>query len=213
MRTTFLFLIIYIVPFLGLSQKKSNNEGFKKMWSTEKALDVPESVKWNKEKDIYYISNVNGKPLKKNGKGFISKLKPNGKIKKKKWITGLNAPKGMGIHDGKLYVTDIDRLVKIDINEGQIIATYKVKNAEFLNDIDIDNKGTVYISDMSKNVIYYLNEGNIKKWHDGSELNEPNGLKVKNGRLYVGMKNKIISFNIDKGSKNVNLEANETNKV
>jgi hypothetical protein len=55
---------------------------------------------------------------------YISKVSPKGKMVNLKWMTGLDAPKGAAIHDGKLFVTDIDRLVEIGIDVGEIANTY-----------------------------------------------------------------------------------------
>jgi hypothetical protein len=40
------------------------------------------------------LSNIDGKPDEKDGRGFISKISPvNGTIIELNWVTGLNAPK------------------------------------------------------------------------------------------------------------------------
>ena len=40
----------------------------------------------------------------------------------REWATGLDAPKGMALANGQLYVADIDRLVEIDPATGKIVA-------------------------------------------------------------------------------------------
>ena len=56
-------------------------------WATAKELKVPESVLYNDAQDILYISNINGSPLEKNGKGFISKVNLSGEIEDLEWET------------------------------------------------------------------------------------------------------------------------------
>jgi hypothetical protein len=79
---------------------------------------TPESVLYDAESDVYLVSNINGTPLEADDNGFISKVTPDGKITELKWIDGakdtikLNAPKGMAISGGVLYVADIDTLHK-----------------------------------------------------------------------------------------------------
>src|SRR5688572_17488435 len=49
-------------------------------------LATPESVLHDADADVYLVSNVDGEPLAADGKGFIAKLTPDGKVDKLKWI-------------------------------------------------------------------------------------------------------------------------------
>jgi len=157
-------------------------------WATPTDLKVPESVLFDDARDILYISNINGTPLEKNDKGFISKVTLAGEIEKLEWVTGLNAPKGSGIWQNKLYVTDIDELVEIDIEAGTILNKYPAENAVFLNDITVDDSGNVYVSDMSteNSVIYKFFDGTLEVWLQDEQISRPNGLFFENGKLIVG---------------------------
>jgi sugar lactone lactonase YvrE len=159
-----------------------------KQWETEKELRVPESVLYDESGNILYVSNINGRPTEKNGQGFISKVSLDGKIEVLKWATGLNAPKGSAIHENKLYVSDIDQLVEIDLKTGKILARYPADGAEFLNDVATDASGNVYVTDMSSknSVIYRWTQGKMTVWARGSEISNPNGLCMEEKRLLVG---------------------------
>ncbi|MCK4312489.1 MAG: SMP-30/gluconolactonase/LRE family protein [Candidatus Cloacimonetes bacterium] len=159
-----------------------------KQWETDKILKTPESVIYDQENDILYVSNINGKPSQKNGKGFISKVGLGGKIIELKWITGLNAPKGSAIFNGKLYIADIDQLVEIDIKKGKILKKHKAKGAIFLNDVAVDNSGNVYVSDMysQNSCIYKFDRKDISVWLKGKDISSPNGLFAEEDRLIVG---------------------------
>lgn len=187
-------VIIFFMMIIMLCCGKSNGFKVTQEWATDTVLDVPESVKYNAMKNEIYVSNINGKPLEKNGKGYIAKLALDGKIVEKQWITGFNAPKGMGIIDDTLYVTDIDRVHAIDINKGEIVKTYNAPKAEFLNDIDIDASGTIYISDMSTADIYVLKDDTLSVWLKLG-YQSPNGLYLSNGRLLVGTSSGIVAVN------------------
>src|SRR5688572_19671463 len=76
-------------------------------WTSDTTLRVPESVFVDAKNNVLYVANIDGKPDGKDGKGFISILTPDGKVKKRDWVTGLDAPKGMGVYKNNLYVTDI----------------------------------------------------------------------------------------------------------
>ncbi len=151
-------------------------------------MKVPESVKYDSLRHVVYVSNINGKPAEKNGKGFISKLTVDGKIIKLKWITGLNAPKGMALYQNHLFVTDIDQLVKIDIIKGRIEKRFQAPGALFLNDAAVDRNGTIYISDTSErhSVIYRWAKDTISVWVKNPQIKSPNGLFLSNNELYVG---------------------------
>ena len=62
-----------------------------------------------------YIANVGGEGEARDGNGYISRATTGGKLHQQKWVTGLDAPKGAIVSGDKLYVSDIDRLVEIDI--------------------------------------------------------------------------------------------------
>lgn len=159
-----------------------------KQWETEKVLRVPESVLYHESGNILYVSNINGRSTHKNGQGFISKVSLDGKIERFKWATGLNAPKGSAIYGNKLYVSDIDRLVEIDLETGKILAKYPAAGARFLNDVAADASGNVYVTDMSSenSAIYKLSQGNMTVWVKGKEIINPNGLFMEEKRLVVG---------------------------
>ncbi|MBW1696115.1 MAG: PQQ-binding-like beta-propeller repeat protein [Deltaproteobacteria bacterium] len=159
-----------------------------KLWETKTELRVPESVLYNPSEDIIYVSNINGKPTEKNGRGFISKVSLSGEIKVLKWATGLNAPKGSAIYRDSFYVSDIDELVEIDLKTGKVIDRYPAAGAGFLNDVAVDNEGNVYVSDMSSknSVIYKLVQKKMVLWLKGPEISRPNGLYAEKNKLILG---------------------------
>jgi DNA-binding beta-propeller fold protein YncE len=169
-------------------------------WSTAPVFKVPESVFFDPEAEYLYVSNINGGPAQKNALGFLSKVDLNGQALDLEWITGLDAPKGMAVHGEKLYVTDIDRLVVIDKNRGSVLTVYPVPGAKFLNDIAVDPKGTVYISDSSAEAIYALEGGRITTVLSGVRyLKEPNGLFWEGDALLIGVRSRILKWKPNKG--------------
>ena len=150
-------LILLLIPGLVAAQNLTGSPAAKQIWETPRELMVPESVMYDAEHQVIYVANIAGKPTEKTGQGFIAQINLDGRIKKLRWVTGLNAPKGMGIFQDTLYVTDIDRVHAIDMGSGKIKSTWNVEGAKFLNDIAIDQKGTVYITDM-----YAIQKGEIE---------------------------------------------------
>lgn len=196
-RTFFLGLMVVfcfaVVVALGVQHAWGGDVGkstytVTKQWETQQELRIPESVLYDEARNILYVSNINGKPAEKNGQGFISKVALDRKIEVLKWATGLNAPKGSAIYKNKLYVSDIDHLVEIDLKTGKIVARYPAAGAQFLNDLAVDASGNVYVSDMSSanSAIYQLSNGAITVWLKGPEINMPNGLYMEEKQLLVG---------------------------
>src|ERR1700704_2976197 len=90
-----------------------------KKWETDSLLKVPESVLYDAGDKVLYVSNIEGtEPWGKDGKGSIGKVGLDGKIIKADWVTGLQAPKGLGLYKGKLYAADIDNVAVIDVAKG-----------------------------------------------------------------------------------------------
>lgn len=154
-------------------------------WSTDTLLTTSESVIYDKQRDVLYVSNIAGDPAEADGIGFISKVDLNGKITDVKWIDGLDSPKGLGIHDGKLYVTDLTKIVEIDIEAGKVSKSHDVEGSVFLNDITIDANGKVYASDSRGGSIYTLENEKVTKILDS--LSGPNGLLADKEQFLVAL--------------------------
>lgn len=152
------------------------------LWETEADLATCESVLYDEASGTIYVSNIEGGASEKDGVGSISIISSSGEILNRNWVTGLNAPKGMGISNGKLFVTDIDELVEIDIETASITNRFPVKDAQFLNDLDTYG-GKVYFSDMRAGKIHIFENGEISTFAENQE--NINGLRVDdNGNLY-----------------------------
>jgi hypothetical protein len=152
-----------------------------------KGFSHPESVDLDIAHQVFYVTNLNGGPLDKDGNGFISRVSRDGKLLDLKWIEGgLNAPKGIVMQGYRMWVTDIDRLHEIDTRSGKIVATHDAPGAKFLNDPAVDAKGNVYASDIATGLIWQLKDGKLAPWYDKDDLPHINGLRViHGGRLLV----------------------------
>ncbi len=158
--------------------------GPSEVWRAEGFSD-PESVAHDPTQDVLYVSNVAGEAMAKDGKGFISRLSPDGKIVALEWATGLDAPKGMAVVGERLYVSDIDALVAIDTKSGAIASRWPAAGAKFLNDVAADAEGRVFVSDMMTNRIWLLDGDSFALWLEDARLENPNGLKVAGDKLIV----------------------------
>jgi hypothetical protein len=173
-----LFVGVLSFSFNAISEERA-------VWSVCDSCSNPESVYYDQGSDILYISNVAGAGDKKDGNGWLSKLNSTGKVISAKWVTGFDAPKGMRLQNGTLWVSDIDSVVAVNTKSGKISKRIKVKGAKFLNDVAIAPDGTIYVSDTVGNAIYTIKNGKVSIFMSGKELASPNGLLFKDGKLYV----------------------------
>ena len=155
-------------------------------WELADGVECPESAYFDGDSGSLFLSQIgDGGPTGKDGDGYISRLTPDGKVLSAKWVSGLNAPKGLRSHGGRLWVSDIDRLVEIDIAKAKIVATIPVPGAVFLNDVTCDANGTVYVSDSMISKIYRCREGQVEVFVEGEEYEYPNGLLIEGDQLIV----------------------------
>ncbi|MGV3704810.1 MAG: ATP-binding protein [Arcticibacter sp.] len=154
-----------------------------KIWETD-SLAVPESVTPVGDGRQMFVSLIDGTPFDVDGKGGIARITTDGKIINPMWVGGLNAPKGIAVMQNKLYVADLTEVVVIDIPSGKIDLKIKIPEAEGLNDVTVDSKNTVYVSD-SKNGIIFSIKNNVATPYITS-LKGSNGLKAVGTDLYIG---------------------------
>lgn len=157
-------------------------------WESEKKFELPESVIFDENNEVLYVSNIVNHPFKKDASGYISKLSLEGEIIDLKWISKLNAPKGLTIVDGKLFIADVDELVEVDIESGKIIKKHKGVGAVCFNDVTHDKYGNVYVGDTYTDRIYRTNQfGQLPMWLYSPNL-APNGIHIddESGIMIVG---------------------------
>ena len=157
------------------------------LWTVTEGIAAPESAYVDPKTGDIYVSNIDGMPGERDGKGHLSKISADGKNVTAVWVDGFNAPKGIRTYEGTLFTADIDEIVAVDMATGKVKSKTKVKGAQFLNDVAIGGDGTVYVSDMMGNKIYALKDGKLSTAAEGEALLEyPNGLLVDGDTLIVG---------------------------
>lgn len=182
------------------------------VWESENSLEIPESVFYDADNTCIYVSNIKGTPSNQDGNGYISKLNLKGEITTHKWITGLDAPKGMAKYGNFLFVSDINDLAVIDIAKGEIVKKYPAPTAIFLNDVTLNPKnGTVYVSDSRTQSIYRLKNEVFELWIKDEQLDHINGLTFKDDFICAGVLNKILK--IEPASKLINTLVNNTKSI
>lgn len=190
-------LISFLLFAIFISQISLAQHSLIKLWETDTLLKVPESVLFDAGNKVLYVSNIEGtEPWGKDGKGSIAKVGLDGKIIAGEWISGLNAPKGMGLHKGKLYVADMTNIVVVDLQKGAIEKTIPVEEAGGLNDISIGSDGVIWASDSRNKKLYKIE--NDKPTVYLENLKGPNGVLMRGKDLYVLDAGGMYTVNDDK---------------
>ena len=146
MQKTILVSVLLIALInIGCAKELKNNQADMQKIT---GLKMPESVVQAKNGNIY-VSEING--FGKDGDGQITVIE-NGKARV--FVAGLDDPKGLAIIGQVLYIADNKRVLKVDL-AGADKAQVKVFSATtafpetpvFLNDLEADIAGNLYVSD------------------------------------------------------------------
>lgn len=161
-------------------------------WASDNALRTPESALHDPARNVIYVTNINqNTPSKKDGDGFISTLSTDGEIENLYWVTGLNDPKGMALHNNVLYVADLDEIVAISTQSGAVLGRYEAEKARFLNDVAVDGSGNVYVTDSDQKRIYQMRNGRVTTWMKNTDRDRPNGIYLDGNRMVVGFNGEV----------------------
>lgn len=148
-------------------------------------LSNPESVALSADETFLYVSNVNGDGVAKDGNGFISRISREGEILALEWARGLDAPKGLMQGGDAIYVTDIDQLVVLDAETGEVRRRVPAEGARFLNDLAFAPDGQVLMTDSGTARIYAVRSDTAEIWLEHELLSAANGLLPEANRLLV----------------------------
>ncbi len=162
-----------------------------KVWETEQVFLTPESVLYDPAREILYVTSFDSEfNQKQEVTGYLSKLSLDGDVLEHQWVTGLHAPTGMDIYRDTLWLCERRHLTAIDLETGQIAARHEIPDADFPNDLVIDDEGNIYISDTRPSSwedsrIYRFRNGSFEVWANAG-ISRANGLWVHDGHLIVG---------------------------
>jgi hypothetical protein len=186
MKKIALLLLLFAPSILN-----AQTHSLEKLWETDTIVDVPESALTDATHSFLFVSLIEGGAWDVDGKGGVAKLSLDGKHYNGDWITGLNAPKGLGRWGNHLYVADISEVVVIDIAKGRVEKKIPIAGANGLNDITVDDNGVVYVSDSRAGKVYRI-EKDVPVLYM-QDLDGANGLKATPTGLYI-LANKAVLF-------------------
>jgi hypothetical protein len=192
-KTMYMKLTSFVFAFFLCAFASAQEHKLELLWQTDSVVAIPESVLPDIKSGILYISLINGSPWEADGRGGVGKLSMDGKKYDSLWITGLNAPKGLGMYGNRLYVADISDVVIIDIKNGKVEKKLAIDSAKGLNDITVTDKGIVYVSDSRTAKIWRIENDKASLYLDS--MRGVNGLKAIGDDLIIASGKSFIKAN------------------
>jgi DNA-binding beta-propeller fold protein YncE len=119
---------------------------------------MPESIALDAANKALFVTNINSADQSSNGQGYIAKANLDGTIITEKFTDGLNAPRGIALADGKLYVGQNGEVLEIDATSGEVLTRHAVENGLF-NDVLAAPDGRIFISETMSGSIYVIDKG------------------------------------------------------
>ena len=178
----FLTCVLFLIPAFLVTRAQKHS--LTQLWSTDQIVNTPESVLPDLKNNLLYVSLIEGGPWDVDGKGGIGHMTTAGTKYDSLWISGLNAPKGLGMYKDKMYAADISEVVVVDIPKGKLLKKIPIEGASGLNDITVTDNGVVFVSDSKTGRIWKLENETPVLYLEN--VTGANGLKsVKDGLVYA----------------------------
>jgi len=191
----------------GPDAARTGTSGTPRQLYLVEGFDQPESVQYDPDQDVFFVSNMVGHGSVEDGTGYIKWFAADDPersgVLARSGVNGvvLNAPKGLALQGDTLWAADIDVLRAFDRRSGQPLASLDLSRhgAVLLNSITSAPDGTLFVTDSGivmseKGVIYgdggrifTVEAGEVRIVAAGSELGFPNGIRwdEESGRLLV----------------------------
>ena len=132
-----------------LSSSLFAQHSLEKVWESDSVtLRNPESVLYDPISSSLYVSSMSS--------GTIVRYGLDGKLIKNDWITGLTSNKGSAIYNGLFYTAETSAVAVIDIQKASVVKRIPIEGAQMLNDVAVDSKGVVYVSDTRAGKVYRI---------------------------------------------------------
>lgn len=171
MKKLLLSIMVLFIGLTGFAQRR-----LEKLWESDSlTLKGPESALFDAKSQSLYISSM--------GAGSVVQMDLNGNIMKSDLVKGLNANKGSGIYNGLFYTAETSAVAVIDLAKGAIIKRIPIEGAGMLNDLAIDSKGIVYVSDTRTGKVHRIEGDEPAVYLEG--IPGANGLLTVGDDLYV----------------------------
>lgn len=207
-----------VQPAVPGVQRATEAQGVATGWSTEArfvrtlaGFQGPESVKYDAEQDVFFISNQTGAGSAKDGNGYIARVSAANPDVSNVFAEGgkngvvLDSPKGITLHGDTLWTADIDKLRAFDRHTGAPLATidFAPVGAVQLNDLMIAPDGSIHVTDtgiiMGRDGVVHTGPDRIFAVGPGATIRvvaQGNQLQLPNGIAWdpAGRRWIVVSF-------------------
>lgn len=147
-------------------------------------LSGPESVRYDPDQDVWFVSNWNGDGEARDANGFISRVSAQtGVVETLRFAEGtleypLHAPRGMWLAGDTLWVADADGVHGFHRRTGAQVAFVDLTAFApgFLNDVAQGLDGALYVTDTGKSAVYRIAGRTASVALSDSVLGNPNGI-------------------------------------
>jgi hypothetical protein len=147
-----------------------------KLWESDSTtLRNPESALYDSKSNSLYVSST--------GSGTVVRMGLDGKVIQKDWVTGLHSNMGSALFNGLFYTTDPKGIAVIDVNKASFVKLIPIEGAQLLNDVAVDSKGVIYVSDTRAARVYRIEGDKVTVYLEN--MPGANGLLTVNADLYV----------------------------
>lgn len=177
------------IIMLSISTSIEAQRQLKKIWESDSVtLKGPESVLYDQRSNSLYVSNMNA--------GTVVRMNVDGKFTQKNWVSGLNSNKGSAIFKGMFYTAEKSGVAVIDIAKATVVKRIPVEGAVMLNDLAIDQKGIIYVTDTRAGKLYRIENEKSSLLLDS--LPGANGLLMVKKYLYVATATSFLKVDADR---------------
>lgn len=152
--------------------------------ATLTGFDGPESVYYDADQDVWFVSSFTGDPGERDGNGTVSRI--NGEtlaIEELNWARAslehpFHAGRGMTIQGDTLWVADLDGVHGFDRESGEQLVFVDLSALEpgFLNDVAASDDGTVWVTDTGGNRLIQVRPEAGIEIDLGDRVGAPNGI-------------------------------------
>lgn len=160
-----------------------------KIWQSDTlTLKGPESALFDSKTNTLYVSSM--------GSGSIVRMGLDGKVIQRDWVTGLRSNMGSALFNGLFYTTGPTGITVIDFEKAQVVKNIPIDGIGMLNDVAVDAKGVVYVSDTRTGKVYKIDGDKSVLYLEN--MPGANGLLTVGDDLYVVTSASVLKVNKNK---------------
>lgn len=170
------------------------------------SLSSPESVAWDGARERYLVTLGPADPADSVG-GRIAAISPDGASVDREAYgprtagLRLERPRGIAVRGDTAWIADGTRVVAVDLAGDSLLSEVTLEGARLLNDVAVDDAGTIYATDTDGDVVWRLAAGAapVRVVAPGS-LRAPNGILAgapSEPLIIAGWEGAVVALNPD----------------